>query len=73
MGNDIEAFLGGVLVAILAIFILLSVTGATPAKTERRIHQEAVNFGYGNWVVNTNSDGSVPRTQFQWVTNTVSK
>lgn len=71
MGNTIEAFFVGIVIGILGLTALLYFTDYTPAKVQRNIHQEAVNLGYGKWVVNVNSDGISPRASFQWITNNI--
>lgn len=72
MSHSAESFFVGIVVGLLSFLALLYLTGTTPVKVQRNIHQEAVNLGYGNWVVNTNSDGGSPRTTFQWITNNIS-
>lgn len=71
MSHSTESFLVGLAVGFFGFMGLLYVTNSTPARVQRNIHQEAVNLGYGRWVVNTNSDGYAPRTSFQWITNNI--
>lgn len=73
MSDSIASFFVGIFAGIFGLMAVLSITGYTPAKIQRNIHQEAVNLGYGRWVVNTNSDGYAPRTYFQWITNAAPK
>lgn len=72
MSQYFEAFLVGLALGFLGFGITLNLAGRTPAKIQRNIHQEAINLGYGKWIVNTNSDGAEPRAYFQWITNNIS-
>jgi hypothetical protein len=73
MNNLLDSFLSGVIIVIIGLAALLFFTGHTADKTQRRIHQEAVSLGYGQWIVNTNAldSGIAPTTTFQWITNNI--
>jgi hypothetical protein len=70
MNGKTEAFFTGLCAGALIIVFILFITGATPAERQCKIHKEAVERGYGRWVVDTNSfDISTPTTHFEWIEN----
>lgn len=71
MKNDTLAFLAGIGVGVVAFFWVLVLLGPTPRAVYRKYTTEAVQLGYGRWVVDTNKFGDKwsPETKFEWITN----
>ncbi len=69
-----KAFSTGILTGVLLLVGVLIIFNLTPMAITEKLttqhNQEAIDRGFGSWVVNTNSfkDG-YPTTTFQWNTN----
>ncbi len=74
MSDESAAFFIGIAVGVIVIGSLMAGVGTLPKEVRREIHQEAVNRGYGRWIINTNKFyGSSPISEFQWITNSILK
>lgn len=74
MSDEPVAFFTGIAVGMIMIGSLMAGVGTLPTDVRREIHQEAVNHGYGQWIINTNKfEGSSPISEFQWITNSILK
>lgn len=68
-------FLCGVLAGAMGIILLALFFDLTSSSVYRKYTIEAVQLGYGKWVIDTNKFGGnwSPETRFEWITNIVEK
>ena len=73
-GDDFGAsFVCGIVAGIILLIGLMQLTDSSPVALQRKVRQEAVQLGYGKWIIDTDRfDGSSPKTRFEWITNTTS-
>lgn len=71
MGNDTVPFVFGVLAGFFLLLMLVLIFNFDPPSVRSEVYKQAVDLGYGRWVINTNNlrEGSVVQAQFQWITN----
>jgi hypothetical protein len=74
MSDELGAFFGGMIIGIAILAFVMHITDTSPTAMQRKVYKEAVQLGYGQWLVDTNFyDGGTPRTRFGWITNSISK
>lgn len=77
MRDEITILCAGAIVGACILIGILKFVGVSlnPAEIHRKYTTEAVQLGYGTWVVGTNfSNGNwTPDTHFEWITNAVVK
>jgi hypothetical protein len=71
MGNDSVSFGFGVLTGFFLLLLLVLTFNFDPPSVRSEVYKQAVDLGYGRWMLNTNNirEGSIVRAQFQWITN----
>lgn len=72
MKNDLSVFLLGILTGTLLTVFFMVIIGKTPRDVYQKYTTEAIQLGYGKWVVDTNNfqgDMWTPSTRFEWITN----
>lgn len=72
MYNDTIPFGFGIVGGfLLALLILIFFKLFDPPSVCSEVYKQAVDLGYGRWIINTNDigEGSIIRAQFQWITN----
>lgn len=71
MGNDTIPFGFGIVIGFFISLLLIVAFDFDPPSVRSEVHKQAVDLGYGRWVLNTNNirDGSIVMAQFQWITN----
>lgn len=71
MGNDSVSFGVGIGIGIILTLFLVIHFDYDPPSVRSEVYKQAVDLGYGWWLLDTNNvkDGSIIRAQFQWITN----
>jgi hypothetical protein len=73
--TPVVTFIVGIFCGMASMSIInLMALNLTPEMIQFKIHTEAVDLGYGKWIIDQSRiAGGSPSTYFEWITNSVSK
>ena len=58
----------GVIAGVALVILIQGISGNLPSQERRKVYQQAVEHGYGKWVMETNDTlHQNPTTIFEWI------